>query len=292
MKGDSLMGKFANLFFATVVSFFIFFLLPFSAHSAQMGKLYVVGMGPAGPDLTAPRALAIVEKADIYLCSPRMPERFARFGMHIDPKKVAFDQWERVMGKDVEKEKKNDPEGAAAQRKERVAKVQEFIMEKLREGKTVVMMDGGDPCVYGPSLHHLLEGFDAALFEVVPGMGAFNAASAALKTTVTPDDVRFVVLTSPESLFGESWEKGDEILKDLSKYETTMVLYMSLSSMNKVVERFRKYYPPDLPIAIVYYAGYPDKERVLKSRLEKIEEDLKEMDEKWLGLVVLGECAK
>jgi precorrin-4 methylase len=286
------MGKLTNLFSATVIFFFVFLLFPFSAHSVRMGKLYVVGMGPAGPDLTAPRALAIVEKADVYLCSPRMPERFARFGTHIDPKKVAFDPWERVMGKEVKKDKESDPEGAAARRKERVAKVQAFIMEKLREGKTVVIMDGGDPCVYGPSLHHLLEGFDPNLFDVVPGMGAFNAASAALKTTVTPDDVRFVMLTSPESLFGESWEKGDEILKDLSKYETTMVLYMSLSSMSKVVERFRKYYPPDLPIAIVYYAGYPDKERVLKSRLEKIVDDLKQMDEKWLGLVVLGQCAK
>lgn len=282
----------AKVFSVTVVSFFVLLLLPFSAQGAQMGKLYVVGMGPAGPDLTAPRALAVVENADVYLCSPRMPERFARFGTHIDPKKVAFDPWERVMGKEVEKDKKSDSEGAVARRKERVAKVQAFIMEKVREGKTVAMMDGGDPCVYGPSLHYLLEGFDPTLFEVVPGMGAFNAAAAALKTTVTPSDVRFVALTSPKSLFGESWEKGDEILKDLSKYETTMILYMSLSSMSKAAERFRKYYSPDLPIAVVYYAGYPDKERVLRSSLGKIEQDLKTMDEKWLGLVIMGQCAK
>jgi len=284
------MRKYEYILSVIVVLIFILFLAPFTAAGTPMGKLYVVGMGPAGPDLTAPRALAIVEKADLYLCSPRMPDRFKQFGLYIDPKKVAFDPWDRVMGKDIEKEK--TPEEREARRKERIAEIQAFIMQKLREGKTIAMMDGGDPCVYGPSLHHLLNGFDPNLFEVVPGMGAFNAAAAALKTTVTSDDIRFVALTSPEALFGDPWEKGDDILKDLSKYETTMVLYMSLSYMNKVADRFRKYYKPDLPIAIVYYAGYPDKEQVLRSRLGTIEKDMKDMDEKWLGLVVMGQCAK
>ncbi|MEZ4603722.1 MAG: hypothetical protein R2861_10080 [Desulfobacterales bacterium] len=51
------------------------------------------------------------------------------------------------------------------------------------------------------------EGFDDSLFEVIPGMGAFNAAGAALKRSLTPVDARFVMLTSPQSMFGENWEK-------------------------------------------------------------------------------------
>ena len=38
--------------------------VPCSIMAQAKGKLYVVGMGPAGPDLTAPRALKIVEKAE------------------------------------------------------------------------------------------------------------------------------------------------------------------------------------------------------------------------------------
>ncbi len=123
-------------------------------------------------------------------------------------------------------------------------------------------------------------------------MGAFNAAGAALKRSFTSNDVRFVLLTSPQSMFGENGEKGDDILKDLSKYETTMIWYMSLRSIAKVVGQLQKYYPPDLPIAIVYYAGYPDKEKVLKSRLASIVNDVKKLDEKWLGLFVAGKCAE
>ena len=73
------------------------------------GKLYVVGMGPAGPDLTAPRALAIVEKADVLLCSPRMPQRFAAFGRTIDPSKIAFDPWKGVFDKKSQHLKRSDP---------------------------------------------------------------------------------------------------------------------------------------------------------------------------------------
>ena len=273
---------------------FTLLLLPSQAalRAAEPGKLYVVGMGPAGPDLTAPRALAVIEKADVLLCSPRMPQRFAAFGTHIDPRKVAFDPWEKILGNEVRDLKKKDPTLWAKERDARIEEVQGFILERLKEGKTVALLDGGDPCVYGPSLQYLLQGFDDARFEVIPGMGAFNAAGAALKRSLTPENARFVFLTSPESLFGESWEKDDGILKDLAKYETTMILYMSLKTLDRIAERLSRYYPADLPIAIVYYAGYSGKETVLRTRLGSLLKDVKAMDENWLGLFVAGACAK
>jgi len=260
-----------------------------TAHAEKTGKLYVVGMGPAGPDLTAPRVLSIVEKADFLLCSPRMPERFSRFGARIDPRKVAFDPWKGIFDDGPERK---DHESRDAAREKQRKKVQDFVLEKIKAGKTVVIMDGGDPCVYGPTLSHLLVGLDDRYYEVIPGMSAFNAAAAALKRSLTCSDTRFVMLTSPQSLFGDGAEPKDDILKDISKYKTTMVLYMSLRNMKELAARFRAYYPPQLPIAVVYYAGYPDKERVLRSTLATIDKDISAIDEKWLGLVVIGECVR
>ena len=262
------------------------------AINVEKGRLYVVGMGPAGPDLTAPRALSVVSKADVYLCSPGLPARFEWFSEYIDPEKVAFDPWEPFMGSHARQLKQQDYEAWQVHTEKHRKKIQDFVLEQIENGKTVVMMDGGDPIMYAPSLHHLLKGFDDDLFEVIPGMGSFNAAGAALKTTFTPDGVRFVMLTSPRSLFGENWEKDDDILKDLSKYETTMVWYMSLRSIDKVVSRMRNHYSPDFPIAVVYYAGYPDREKVLKSSLGKILEDVRKMEESWLGLFIAGEAAR
>ena len=263
-----------------------------AAHAGEPGKLYVVGMGPSGADLCAPRALDVVRKAEVLLCSPGMPDKFDMFRGTIDPEKIAFNPWENIMGEKTRKLKKTDPAAWKLARDKQRQKVQDFVRQQIAAGKTVAMMDGGDPCVYGPSLHYLLEGFDDSLFEVIPGMGAFNAAGAALKRSLTPVDARFVMLTSPQSIFGENWEKQDDILTDLAKYDTTMIWYMSLRSIGKVVDRMKPVYPPDLPIAIVYYAGYPDKEKVLKTTLSTILEDVERMDEKWLGLFVAGNCVK
>jgi precorrin-4 methylase len=260
-----------------------------SACAETKGKLYVVGMGPAGPDLTAPRVLSIVEKADFILCSPRMPQRFARFGSHIDPAKVAFNPWEGIFD---DKSTNKDPQSRAAAREKQRKKVQDFVLEKINAGQTVVIMDGGDPCVYGPALNYLLVGLDDRYYEVIPGMGSFNAAAAALKRSMTCEGARFVMLTSPESLLGDETEPDDEILKDISKYKATMVFYMSLKNMKNLAEKLKLHYPPDLPVAVVYYAGYADKENVLKSTLETIERDIQKMDEQWLGLVVIGECIR
>ncbi|MBW2090230.1 MAG: hypothetical protein JRI37_14865, partial [Deltaproteobacteria bacterium] len=51
-------------------------------YGAEEGRLYVIGMGPSGADLTAPRGLAALEKADIFLCPPYIQKNFAQY---IDP---------------------------------------------------------------------------------------------------------------------------------------------------------------------------------------------------------------
>ncbi len=258
-------------------------------YGAEAGKLYVLGMGPSDPDLTAPRAILILEKADILLCSSRMQEKFRKY---IDPQKVAFNPWEGIHGEEAAKLRKSDYDKWLQRVEKRKKKIFDFVMDAIGQKKTVVMLDGGDPCVYGPSLYWLLKGFDHQYLEVIPGIGAFNAASAALKRPMTGKNTRFVMLTSPDSLFGKYYEKDDGILKSLSRYETTMVFYMALSSTDKLVERFSKYYPSDLPLAIVYYAGYSEKEKVLRSRLGSILDDLKKIDEKWMGLLIIGNAVK
>ncbi len=266
----------------------ILFCHPFWANAGKTGKLYVVSMGPAGPDLTAPRVLDIVKKADYYFCSPRMPDRFEAFKDYIDPSKVVFLPDDDAKSSD----KGKNSFSRANAREQKRKRTQAFILEKIEAGKTVVMMDGGDACVYGPTLNGLLLGLDEKYYEVVPGMGAFNAAAAALKRSMTCDESRFVMLASPRSLLGEGKEPRDDILKDLAKYKTTMVLYMSLRNLKILAAEFKKYFPLDYPVAVVYYAGYIDKETVLRSTLGQIEADVKKMDEKWLGLVVTGECVK
>lgn len=43
------------------------------------GKLYILGMGPNGPDLTAPRAMKILKNLDIVLCYPQTRKEFQEY---------------------------------------------------------------------------------------------------------------------------------------------------------------------------------------------------------------------
>ncbi|MFO8084286.1 MAG: hypothetical protein R6U27_08215, partial [Desulfobacterales bacterium] len=71
----------------------------------------------------------------------------------------------------------------------------------------------------------------------------------------------------------------------------TVSYYLFAETTNQI----QATHPPGAPDTFhqfVYYAGYPDKEKVLKSRLENILQDVEKMDEKWLGLFILGKCVK
>jgi siroheme synthase len=91
-----------------LIFFLAAFLFCFSASvcfAGNTGKLYILGMGPSGPELTAPRAIAVLEKADTILCSSRMQKRFWK---HVDPNKVAFNPWEGIHGEEAGKLRKTD----------------------------------------------------------------------------------------------------------------------------------------------------------------------------------------
>lgn len=251
----------------------------------EMGKLYVIGIGPSGPDLTAPRGLEILQKADKVLCDPNLKEEFDQY---IREDNYAFNPW-RGGVHDFELQK-NDHQKWLEIVKKRRKEVKTLAMKHIKKGQTVVVLDYGDPCVLGPALDLLLKDFPRRHLEVIPGMSAFNAASAALEQPMLGHQ-GLVVLTSPFTILKEKKnQNGPNLLKDLSRHKPTLVLYVALQSMDKLVKEMMKYYPSDFPAAVVYHAGFPDKEKVVRGRLGNINKKIKKYKEDWLGLVIFGKC--
>ncbi len=267
----------------------LFFLgLCFSSYclAQNSGQLYVLGMGPNGPDLTAPRAMKLLQKADKVLCHPDTKQKFQDY---IPEEKYAFNPWKGIHGGKSNQLRKKDYQKWLKRVAKRKKELKEFVMEKINKGQTVAILDGGDPCVYGPALYWLLEDFPRDQLEVIPGMSAFNAASAALEKPMLGDN-GFVILTSPHTLLNKKNSSSSNLFKDLSNHNPTFVLYMALNSMDKIVQRLKKYYPNDLPAAVVYYAGYQDKEKVIRGTITNINEKIKKYGKEWLGLVIIGKC--
>jgi len=276
-----MLKKLVPLFAATVL------LLPCSGLASGQGMLHVLGMGPGGPDLTAPRALETLEKADIVLGHPDTYENFRKY---IPEEKYAFNPWEGIHGGNATKLRKQDREKWLERVKEQRKELRDFAMERIERGQDIAIMDSGDPCVYGPALYWLLQDFPREHLEVIPGMSAFNAASAALEQPMVAE-AGFVVLTSPRTLLQENGELDSRFFRDMAQYEPTLVLYMALKTMDQLVRRMKEEgYPGDHPAAVVYFAGYPDKEEVVRGNLGNIVQKVESRKEDMLGLVIIGEA--
>ena len=58
------------------------------------GSFYLVGMGPGDPDLTTIRAMKIVQKADLIICSESLAERFTLRSQKLMEKRAISICWD------------------------------------------------------------------------------------------------------------------------------------------------------------------------------------------------------
>lgn len=283
-------GRSKNILLLLIVCLFLLFHGSGLAGQEQTakGKLYVIGMGPAGPEHATYRAIECMKEADIIVCREDMEKRFSAY---LKGKTILCDPWKGDFKYKWQDLDKLGPEERKAYQEERI-KFWDGVGAKIRKetakGKDVALLGSGDPCVFGPS-HRIIEGLQEDEVEIIPGLGCFQAAMAALKKSSMPAyDTRFVMLTAPRFLLGKP--ENEEILKDLSKYPVTMVFYMALKHADSLIAKLKKYYPADLPAAVVYHAGYPKKETVVKGTLDTILDKIRHEKENWLGMIIVGRC--
>jgi len=248
------------------------------------GKFFLVGLGPAGPEHATLKALETIKQADLILTYPELAEPFQAY---LAGKQI-HDPWKELWLKPEERKLK--PEARRALMAEKTRQRDEFVkemQERLAQGKNVALLTGGDPTVYSRAFW-LLDGFPEDQVEVIPGLGSISAAMAALKRASTGAQARFVLLTSPASFFGKG--EPDNLAQNLSRYEGTLVFYMGLRNFENLANSLKKFYPADLPVAVVYYAGHQEKEKVIKGTLSDILAKTSPETEKWWGLVIVGRC--
>jgi precorrin-4 methylase len=119
-------------------------------------------------------------------------------------------------------------------------------------------------------------------------MGCAAAAMAALKrSTIPAHDNYFIIQSAPATLMRREGRQR-EILKDLSKYPSTMVFYSALSLHEELFKDLNATLAPDTPCAVVFWAGYPDKERILHGTVADMSEKLSKEKETFMGLVLVG----
>jgi precorrin-4 methylase len=232
------------------------------------GKFYIVGMGTA-PDLITIRGVEVIRSADIVLIGSEQEREMWKES--IKNKEVWYcPDWIRVLY-GVDPQTIKDPQRRALS--EKGIKARQELADKIRsaveKGQIVASLQSGDPMMFGLTL--LLEILPKDLpSEIVPGVGAFQAASAAVKMSPPYGyDTNGVILTMAD------WAGRTDVNEKLMAAGSTMVFYTMLLDYQKVFAQLQRYYPADTPVAVVIDAGDRENQQVIRSTVGRF---LKEVD--------------
>jgi uroporphyrinogen III methyltransferase/synthase len=235
------------------------------------GFVYLVGAGPGRADLITVRGAEVLKAADcvIYdkLANPALL-KFAGKGAEIVhvPKRI----------------------GKSSVTQDEINKL---LVEKASEGRTVVRLKGGDPCMFGRCSEELAVLAEAGIgFEIVPGVtaGIGMAAYAGIMLTDRDYSSQVVFVTGQEAP-GKQESNIDWDL--LAKFSGTIVFYMGIGNLNSIAGRLiENGMLEDTPAAVIANATFPT-QRVVRASLGQISGECSRQRVEPPALVVIGAVA-
>lgn len=239
------------------VIFIAILLLPGEIFAAS-GKFSIVGMGTT-PDLITIRAVECVKQADIIILEEQGDKE--AWKELIGDKEVWFmgHSSQIFYGLDTQKLKNK----ALREKAVRMSKFRQKMIGKIKKavekGKNVAALQWGDPMMYGITFY--LEMLPKSIpSEIIPGVGAFQAASAAVKMSPPYGwDTSSVILTMAD------WPGRADTNEKLMATQTSMIFYTMHLDYPQLFEQLKRHYPHDTPVAVVNYAGDRGKQNVIYS---------------------------
>lgn len=165
--------------------------------------------------------------------------------------------------------------------------VLEVMLEAEKEGKNVVRLHTGDPCVYG-AIREQMDALEeqGIPYEYCPGVSSFCGAAAALNAEYTlPGISQSVVITR---MAGRTPVPERESIRSFAAHQATMVIFLSTGMLEKLSEELMAGgYEKDTPAAIVYKATWPD-EKVCRCTVETLAQTAQREQITKTALIVVG----
>lgn len=211
--------------------------------------VYFIGAGPGDADLITIKGRKKIEEADVVIYA----------GSLVSKEHMSFCK------------KECEIYNSASMTLEEVIEV---MVKAEKENKMVVRLHTGDPAIYG-AIKEQMDELDKhhIAYEVIPGVSSFTAAAAAIKKEFTlPSVTQTVILTRVE---GRTPVPETEDLEKLASIGASMAIFLSISMIDKVVEKLRRGYGRNVNIAVVERATWED-ERAIIGTLDDIAEKVKE----------------
>ena len=234
----------------------------------KTGKLYLIGAGPGDPGLITLKAVERIKTADVVVYDYLSNEKFLSYA-----KKGAEIIYVGKMGGNHTLSQ---------------WQINELIIKKAKEGKTVARLKGGDPFIFGRGGEEAEEIVQAGIDDgVIPGVPAGVAAAAYAGIPLTHRDFT----TTVAFITGHEDPAKDESNIYWDKISTgigTLVFYMGIGNlepnMKKLIENNRS---PDTPVALIRW-GTTSQQETLIGTIADIAEKAKAVNFKAPAITVVG----
>jgi len=154
-------------------------------------------------------------------------------------------------------------------------------------GRDVARVHSGDPSLYGAIGEQIrrLEALGIP-YDITPGVPAYAAAAAALKTELTLPGVSQTVVLTRTTMKASPMPPGEE-LEVLARSGATLAIHLSIRNLRVVEETLTPYYGADCPVAVVYRASWPDEE-IIRGSLQDIRAKVRAAKITRTALILVG----
>lgn len=227
-----------------------------------MNKVHFVGAGPGDKELITLKGYKLLSQADIVVYA----------GSLVNPELLEYC-----------KEGCEIYDSAVMNLQEIVS----VMAEGIKTGKMVVRLQTGDFSIYGSIREQVEELSKMEVdYDCIPGVSSFLGASSALGVEYTvPEVSQSVIITR---MAGRTPVPELESLESYAAHQTSMVIFLSINSIEKVVEKLvNGGYPMTTPAAVVYKATWKDEKKIVGT-LEDIAEKVKAAGIAKTALIMVG----
>jgi precorrin-4/cobalt-precorrin-4 C11-methyltransferase len=224
--------------------------------------VYFIGAGPGAADLITVRGLRLIEKCPVCLYA----------GSLVPAEIVAAAPSDAVV------------RDTAPMHLDAIIDAMKLAHDR---GDDVARVHSGDPAIYGATAEQMRRldslGID---YEVVPGVPAFAAAAAKLKTELTLPEIAQTVIITRTGMKASSMPEGEQ-LEILGKSGATLAIHLSIRNLAYIRESLSPHYGDDCPVVIAYRATWPD-ELYIRTTLADMKDAVRQAKITRTALVLVG----
>ena len=231
------------------------------------GMVYIVGGGPGDPGLITVKGLQCLHRADVVLYDRLIAQELLT---EVSPHTEMID-----VGKEPKRHRRSQEE------------INALMIEKVRQGKIVVRLKGGDPFVFGRGGEECQALAEAGVpFEVVPGVSSAIAVPAYAGIPVTQRGVT----TAFTVVAGHTGGSDSTIDWDAISRIGTIVFLMGVEHLPEIVQSLVAHGRPSHTPAALIREGTTRNQLVIAGTLADIVAKTRDIDPP--AVFVVGEVVQ